>query len=55
MAMDQQYYYDDVVKRLVQFSVVWAIVAMAAGAYLAAELVWPNIDFGQPWLSFGRY
>ena len=54
MAMEQQHYYDDVVKRLVQFSVFWAIAGMAAGAYVAAELVWPNIDFGQPWLSFGR-
>lgn len=47
-------YHDAVVLRLVQFSVVWAIVAMAAGVYLAAELVWPTIDFGQFWLSFGR-
>ncbi|MBL4819485.1 MAG: cytochrome-c oxidase, cbb3-type subunit I [Gammaproteobacteria bacterium] len=54
MATEQQYYYDDVVKRLVQFSVIWAVVAMAVGVYLAAELVWPTIDFGQPWLSFGR-
>ena len=27
---------------------------MAAGVYVAAELVWPTLDFGQPWLSFGR-
>lgn len=47
-------YHDKVVIRLIQFSVVWAILAMAAGAYLSAELIWPTIDFGQFWLSFGR-
>lgn len=47
-------YHDKVVIRLIQFSMVWAILAMAAGAYLSAELIWPTIDFGQFWLSFGR-
>jgi cytochrome c oxidase cbb3-type subunit 1 len=36
------------------FSVIWAVLGMAAGVYVAAELVWPNLDFGQRWLSFGR-
>lgn len=49
-----QIYEDEVVLRLVQFAVLWAIFAMTAGVYLAAELVWPTIDFGQFWLSFGR-
>ena len=48
------HYHDEIVLRLVQFSVFWAVVAMLAGVYLAAELVWPTIDFGQYWLSFGR-
>ena len=30
------------------------MLGMAAGVDVAAELVWPSIDFGQPWLSFGR-
>lgn len=47
-------YHDKVVVRLIQFSVMWAVVAMTAGVYLAAELLWPTIDFGQFWLSFGR-
>ena len=47
-------YEDKVVIRLIQFSVVWAVVAMTAGVYLSAELLWPTIDFGQFWLSFGR-
>lgn len=48
------HYHDDVVLRLIQFSIFWAIVAMAAGVYLSAELIWPALDFSQPWLSFGR-
>jgi cytochrome c oxidase cbb3-type subunit 1 len=51
---DEQYYQDGVVTRLVQFSVVWAVLAMTVGVYIAAELVLPTIDFGQQWLSFGR-
>ncbi|MDA1371001.1 MAG: cytochrome-c oxidase, cbb3-type subunit I [Proteobacteria bacterium] len=47
-------YHDTVVIRLIQFSVIWAVAAMAAGVYLSAELLWPTIDFGQFWLSFGR-
>lgn len=47
-------YQDKLVVRLIQFSVVWAVIAMIVGVYLAAELIWPTIDFGQFWLSFGR-
>jgi cytochrome c oxidase cbb3-type subunit 1 len=47
-------YHDGVVRILVAFTVIWAVVGMTAGVYLAAELVWPTLDFGQPWLSFGR-
>ena len=47
-------YHDKIVIRLIQFSVVWAVLAMVAGVYIAAELIWPTIDFGQFWLSFGR-
>ena len=49
-----QVYHDKVVLRLIQFAVVWAVAAMAVGVWLAAEFLWPTLDFGQPWLSFGR-
>jgi cytochrome c oxidase cbb3-type subunit 1 len=49
-----EYYRDRVVTALVMFSVIWALLGMAAGVYVAAELVWPTLDFGQQWLSFGR-
>lgn len=50
----QEFYNDKVVSRLIQFSMVWAVVAMSVGVFLAAELIWPTIDMGQFWLSFGR-
>ena len=48
------YYHDRVVLRLIQFSVLWAVVAMSVGVFVAAEFLWPTLDFGQFWLSFGR-
>ena len=50
----QEIYHDQVVARLIQFSVVWVLIAMLVGVYVAAEFIWPQLDFGQFWLSFGR-
>ncbi len=36
------------------FAIGWAIVGMSAGVYAAAELVWPTLDFGESWLSYGK-
>jgi cytochrome c oxidase cbb3-type subunit 1 len=47
-------YHDRVVTAFTAAAVFWAIVGMAAGDYVAAELVWPNLSFELPWLSFGR-
>ena len=49
-----EFYHDRVVTALVMCSILWAVAAMAVGVYVAAEPVWPTLDFGQPWLSFGR-
>ncbi|MEJ1961660.1 MAG: cytochrome-c oxidase, cbb3-type subunit I [Gammaproteobacteria bacterium] len=35
-------------------TIVWGIVGMAVGALIAAELIWPDLSFGLPWLSYGR-
>ncbi len=53
-ATPQTYYQDEVVKQLLRFSVLWALIAMTVGVYLSAELVVPELSFNQPWLSFGR-
>ena len=34
-------YSDRIVTTLVMFSILWAIIGMIAGVYVAAELVWP--------------
>ena len=47
-------YQDRVVTALVAFAVVWSLLGMAAGLYVAAELVWPSLDMGREWLSYGR-
>ena len=47
-------YRDRVVTALVVFSIIWSLLGMTAGVHIAAELVWPKLDFGQEWLSFGR-
>ena len=52
--VEGEHYFDRVVTALVMFSVIWAVLGMTVGVYIAAELIWPTLDFGLPWLSFGR-
>ena len=52
--LEGSHYHDGVVRLLIVFAIFWAVVGLLAGVYVAAELVWPTLDFGQPWLSFGR-
>jgi cytochrome c oxidase cbb3-type subunit 1 len=47
-------YQDRVVTTLTGFAMFWSIVGMAAGVYAAAELVWPQLNMDEPWLSYGR-
>jgi len=49
-----EHYEDRIVAAFTFCSIVWAIAGMAAGVYAAAELIWPELNFGLPWLSFGR-
>jgi cytochrome c oxidase cbb3-type subunit 1 len=51
---NSQTYNDVVVRQFAVMTVVWAIVGMLVGVFIAAELIWPGISFDQPWLSFGR-
>ncbi len=43
-----------VVRQFAVMTVVWGIVGMAVGVFIAAQLVWPALNFDIPWLSFGR-
>ncbi len=35
-------------------TILWALFGMTAGVWLAAEMVWPALNFDLPWLTFGR-
>ncbi|MCC6379943.1 MAG: cytochrome-c oxidase, cbb3-type subunit I [Burkholderiales bacterium] len=43
-----------VVRQFAIMTVVWGIVGMAVGVLIAAQLLWPDLTFGIPWLSYGR-
>src|SRR5262245_42751317 len=47
-------YNDKVVRQFATMTIVWGIVGMAVGALIAAQLFWPELNFGIPWLSYGR-
>ena len=47
-------YNDKVVRQFALMTIVWGIVGMAVGALIAAELIWPDLSFGLPWLAYGR-
>jgi len=53
--MDKSQTYNDiVVRQFAVMTVVWAIVGMAVGVFIASELIWPGLNFDLPWLSYGR-
>src|SRR5213082_4194445 len=43
-----------VVRQFSIMTVVWGIVGMAVGVLIAAQLLWPELNFDIPWLSYGR-
>lgn len=53
-AFDHPEYNYKVVRQFAIMTVVWGIVGMTAGVFIAAQLAWPALNFDLPWLSFGR-
>jgi len=49
-----QVYNDRVVRQFALMTVVWGVVGMAVGTLLAAQLLWPVLNFDIPWLTFSR-
>ena len=47
-------YNDKVVRQFAVMTVVWGIVGMLVGVLIAAQLYWPELTSGIPWLSYGR-
>ncbi|MCK9192529.1 MAG: cytochrome-c oxidase, cbb3-type subunit I [Nevskia sp.] len=35
-------------------TVVWGIVGMLVGVFIAAELLWPELNFDIPWITYSR-
>ena len=50
----QQTFNYKVVRQFAVMTVVWGIVGMLVGVIIAAELLWPDLLQGIPWLSYGR-
>jgi cytochrome c oxidase cbb3-type subunit 1 len=53
-AAKQQNYNDKVVRLFSLAAVVWGVVGMAVGCFIAAQLAWPELGYGVAWLSYGR-
>src|SRR5579871_5782834 len=47
-------YNDQVVRQFTVMTVVWGLVGMLVGVVIAAQLAWPDLISGIPWLSYGR-
>ena len=47
-------YTDDTVRWFALATIVWGVVGMLVGVIIAAQLAWPQLNFGIPWLSYGR-
>src|SRR3954449_13258018 len=53
LRMETSYNYK-VVRQFSIMTIVWGVVGMLVGVLIAAELIWPDLAFGIPWLSYGR-
>ena len=53
MSETQSTYNYKVVRQFAVMTVIWGIVGMLVGVIIAAQLVWPELNFG-PYLSYGR-
>jgi cytochrome c oxidase cbb3-type subunit I len=54
VAGEESVYSDDPVRWFALAAVLWGVVGMLVGVLIAAQLAWPELGFGVPWLSYGR-
>jgi len=47
-------YNDKVVRQFALMTVVWGIVGMLVGLLIAAQLMWPALNFDLPFLTYSR-
>ncbi|HEX2492742.1 MAG TPA: cytochrome-c oxidase, cbb3-type subunit I [Steroidobacter sp.] len=48
------YYNDKVVRQFAIMTVVWGVVGMTAGVFIAAQLMFPALNFDTPFLTYSR-
>ncbi len=51
---DSTTYNYKVVRQFAIMSIIWGVVGMAVGVFIAAQLAWPWLNFDIPWLTFSR-
>ena len=54
MSETQSNYNYKVVRQFAVMTVIWGIVGMSVGVFIAAQLVWPDLTYGIEFLSYGR-
>ncbi|MDH4133851.1 MAG: cytochrome-c oxidase, cbb3-type subunit I [Gammaproteobacteria bacterium] len=54
MAAQENTYNYQVVRQFAIMTIIWGIVGMLVGVYIAAQLAWPVLNFDIPWLTFSR-
>ncbi len=43
-----------VVRQFAVMTIVWGVVGMLVGVLIAAQLIWPQLNFNTAWLTYGR-
>ncbi|CAE6914449.1 MULTISPECIES: cytochrome-c oxidase, cbb3-type subunit I [Pseudomonas] len=43
-----------VVRQFAVMTVIWGVIGMGLGVFIASQLVWPELNFGLEWTTFGR-
>ncbi|MGL5006740.1 MAG: cytochrome-c oxidase, cbb3-type subunit I [Plesiomonas sp.] len=51
--LEQTYNYT-VVRQFSLMTIVWGIVGMSVGVLIAAQLIWPQLNFETPWLTYSH-
>ena len=52
--LDHPRYNYKVVRQFAVMTVIWGVIGMGFGVFIAAQLAWPALNFDLPWMSFGR-
>ena len=54
MSLSPETYNDKVVLQFSVMTVVWGLIGMLVGVLIAAQLMWPALNFDLAWFSYGR-